>query len=149
VQPPFPAAPSEGRGTRIGWGVGVAVAALVLFCGGGLTALFGFAVATTAATKEQSTVVMTEYLNDIKAGKYDEAYKHLCDAQQQKVSKDQFASREKARGQLNSYTIGEFDLNTGELPVTESYGNSAPDQVIYQFANDPKTAQLEICGRTS
>ncbi|WP_157631593.1 hypothetical protein [Catelliglobosispora koreensis] len=148
VQPPFPAPPAEGRGVRLGWALGIAGAALVLCCGGGITAIFGFGVAQVAALNEQSQVVMTRYLEAIQDEKYDEAYELLCDAQQQATTKDRFAARERARGDLKSFDIGEFDINTGKLPVTERYGSGPSDQVTYVFANDPKTAQLEICGRT-
>lgn len=148
VQPPFPAPPAEGRGVRLGWALGIAGAALVLCCGGGITAIFGFGVAQVAALNEQSQVVMTRYLEAIQDEKYDEAYELLCDAQQEATTKDRFAARERARGDLKSFDIGEFDINTGKLPVTERYGSGSADQVTYVFANDPKTAQLEICGRT-
>jgi hypothetical protein len=147
VQPPFPAPPAEGRGSRIGWSLGIAGAALVLCCGGALTAFFGFGVAQVAALDEQSKVVVTSYLDAISEQKYGEAYDLLCDEQQARVSENTFAQRERGKPELSSYDLGEYDINLNQLPVTERYRDGSTDQVTYQFANDPATAQLEICGR--
>jgi len=147
VQAPFPAPPAEGGGARLGWGLGIAGAAVVLCCGGGLVAFLGFGVSQVAALNEQAHVVVSEYLGDLRDEKYDDAYKLLCDREQAALTRDRFEARERAREPLHDFTVGQFDINTGKIPVTERYEDGTSGQVIYIFASDPKTAQLEICGR--
>lgn len=110
-------------------------------------AILGFGVTQVAALNEQSRVVVTEYLDALRDQKYDDAYKLLCDKEQSSLPKDRFAARERARAQLRDFQVGEFDINSGRLPVTERYADGSTDTVTYYFENDPETAQLEICGR--
>ncbi len=147
VQAPFPAPPNEGGGARLGWALGIAGAAVVLCCGGGLAVLLGFGITQVAALNEQAHVVVGQYLDDLRDEKYDDAYKLLCDQEQAHLTRERFESLEKGRTPLRDYSIGEFDINTGKLPVTERYRDGTSEQVTYTFATDPKTAQLEICGR--
>jgi hypothetical protein len=147
VQAPFPAPPSEGGGARLGWALGIAGAAIVLCCGGGLLAILGFGITQVAALNEQAHVVVSEYLDDLRDEKYDDAYRLLCDREQAHLTRERFESREKARTRLRDYQVGEFDINSGKLPVTERYRDGSTDVVTYTFESDPKTAQLEICGR--
>jgi hypothetical protein len=147
VQAPFPAPPTEGGGARLGWALGIAGAVLALCCGGAFVAILGFGVTQVAALNEQAHVVVGEYLDDLRDEKYDEAYRLLCDKEQAHLTRDRFEAREKARTPLRSYTIGEFDINSGKLPVTERYQDGSSDLVTYTFESDPKTAKLEICGR--
>lgn len=147
VAAPFPAPPAEGGGARLGWALAVAGVFLVLCCGGGTAALIGFFVTQVAATNEQSQAVVGSYLEALREQDYDAAYELLCDDEQAELSKDRFASRERARKRLQSYDIGEFDLNSGTVPVTERYRDGTTDVVTYVLEPDEKTAQLEICGR--
>lgn len=147
VQAPFPAPPTEGGGARLGWALGIAGAALALCCGGGLVAILGFGITQVAALNEQAQVVVGEYLDSLRDEKYDDAYKLLCDREQAVLTRERFEARERARVRLRDYTLGEFDINSGKLPVTERYRDGSSDLVTYTFESDPKTAQLEICGR--
>ena len=147
VQAPFPAAPNEGSGTRLGWALGIAGAALVLCCGGGFVAVLGFGVTQVAALNEQSRVVVSGYLDALRQDKYDDAYELLCDRQQARQSKESFASQQENRPQIRGYELGEFDINNSKLPVTERYADGSTDLVTYYLEPDSQTAQLEICGR--
>jgi len=144
---PFPAPPAEGGGARLGWGLGIAGAILVLCCGGGLTAFIGLVVTQVAANNEQSRAVVSRYLNALRDGEYDEAYDLLCDEEQEALSKDRFETRERARKKISSYEIGEFDVYNDSVPVHESYGDGTTDNVRYFLKPDQQDARLEICGR--
>ena len=144
---PFPAPPAEGGGARLGWGLGIAGAILVLCCGGGITAFIGLVVTQVAATNEQSRAVVSHYLDALRNDKYDEAYDLLCDEEQAVVSQDRFETRERARKKISSYQIGEFDVYNDSVPVHESYRDGTTDDVKYFLKPDGKDAKLEICGR--
>jgi hypothetical protein len=147
IQAPFPAPPNEGSGTRLGWALGIAGAALVLCCGGGFVAFLGFGVTQVAALNEQSRVVVSEYLDALREDKFDDAYKLLCDSQQARQSKEAFTAQQENRPQIRGYDLGEFDINNSRLPVTERYADGSTDLVTYYLEPDSQTAQLEICGR--
>jgi hypothetical protein len=140
-------APAEGGGARLGWGLGIAGAILVLCCGGGFTAFVGLVVTQVAATNEQSRTVVTRYLNALRDDKYAEAYDLLCDEEQAALTKDRFETRERARKKIESYEIGEFDVYNDSVPVQESYRDGTTDEVRYFLKPDNKDARLEICGR--
>jgi hypothetical protein len=112
-----------------------------------LVAILGYGVTQVAALNEQAHVVVGEYLDDLRDEKYDDAYRLLCDQEQAHVTLDRFESRERARPPLRDYRIGEFDINSGKIPVTERYQDGSTNVVTYTFATDPQTARLEICGR--
>jgi hypothetical protein len=144
---PFPAPPSEGGGARLGWGLGIAGAVLVLCCGGGLTAFIGLVVTQVAATNEQSRAVVTRYLDALRDGDYDQAYQLLCDEEQEALTQDRFETRERARKKISSYQIGEFDVYNDSVPVHEAYSDGTTDEVKYFLKPDSGDAKLEICGR--
>ncbi|WP_117210849.1 hypothetical protein [Allorhizocola rhizosphaerae] len=147
VTAPFPAPPAEGGGARLGWALAVAGLFVVLCCGGGTAAMVGFVVTQVAATDEQSKAVVGDYLDALRDADYDKAYDLLCDEQQQGISADRFEARERSRKRLESYEIGEMDITTGGVPVTERYRDGSIDGVTYFLEADPKSGQLEICGR--
>ncbi len=144
---PFPAPPAEGGGARLGWALAVAGLFLVLCCGGGTAAVVGFVVTQDAAVDEQSRAVVGGYLDALRDGDYDEAYEKLCDKDQARLSKDRFEARERARKPLQSYEIGELNLNSLAVPVTERYRDGTSANVTYRLQQDPNTAAFEICGR--
>jgi hypothetical protein len=147
IQAPFPAPPNEGAGTRLGWALGIAGAAIALCCGGGFVAVLGFGVTQVAALNEQSRVVVSEYLDALREDKFDDAYRLLCDSQQERQSKENFTAQQESRPQIRGYDLGEFDINNSRLPVTERYADGSTDVVTYYLEPDPQTAKLEICGR--
>jgi hypothetical protein len=144
---PFPAPPAEGGGARLGWGLGIAGAFLVLCCGGVLTAFIGLVITQVAADNEQARAVVGSYLDALSDEDYDKAYDLLCDEQQRAISRDRFETAERARKDLTSYQIGELDPYEATVPVQERYRDGATDEVTYLLQRDEKTAQLEICGR--
>jgi hypothetical protein len=148
--PPFPAAPSEGGGTRLGWALGVAGLIVALCCGGGLVAGVGLAVTGVKAINERARVAVGDYLTALKDKRYEDAYHLLCESEQKRQDLARFTSREQSRPeQIESFQLGEVDLRSTDitLPVTEHYTDGATGQVTYLLVQDPKTTALEVCGR--
>lgn len=148
AQPPFPAAPTEGGGTRLAWGIGIAVAAVLLCCGGGLAAVVGLGVTGVQALEEQARVVVGDYLDALRQGKYEQAYGLLCDREQQATSLSRFSMRESSRPKIVSYDLGELEVDADlTMPVTQTYAGGDTDVVRYPLEQDTSTGKLEVCGR--
>jgi hypothetical protein len=149
--PPFPAAPSEGGGTRLGWALGIAGGLIALCCGGGLVAGVGLAVTGVQAINERAHVAVGTYLDALKEKKYDQAYELLCEDEQRRLDLERFTSQEQSRPErIQSYELGEVELQGTSgitLPVTERYTDGDTERVVYRLAQDPKTTDLEVCGR--
>ncbi|GAA1610534.1 hypothetical protein GCM10009679_13110 [Saccharothrix algeriensis] len=149
--PPFPAAPAEGGGTRLGWALGAAGLIVALCCGGGLVAGVGLAVTGVKAINERAQVAVGGYLGALKDERYEDAYDMLCDAEQRRLTLDRFTSQERARpDRLASYELGDVELAADiTLPVTERYTDGDSAQVTYLLVQNTKTTALEVCGKRS
>src|SRR3954471_3387050 len=86
AHPPFPAPPVEGKGKRIGWGLGIAAGVVVLICGGGIAAMIGIGLSASGALQERAEAAVSDYLDAVEAKHYDEAYGLLCDDARQEES---------------------------------------------------------------
>ncbi|GHJ45359.1 hypothetical protein Cs7R123_27010 [Catellatospora sp. TT07R-123] len=151
ARPPFPAAPTEGGGTRLGWGLGIAGLLLVLCCGGGLVTGVGVLATQVQALNEQARAQVGRYLDALRDRDYDKAYGLLCDAEQKQLDLDRFTRREQSRPEkVRSYELGKIDVNGSdlELPVDETYADGTSGKVVYYLAQDRKTGQFEVCGRS-
>ncbi|MDI1466385.1 hypothetical protein QEZ54_35950 [Catellatospora sp. KI3] len=150
ARPPFPAAPTEGGGTRLGWGLGIAALLLVLCCGGGLVAGTGMLATQVEAFNEQARTKVAHYLDALRDHDYEKAYDQLCDAEQKQLDLDRFTRREQTRPeQVKSYELGKVSFSGAdlELPVDEVYTDGTSEQVVYYLVQDRRTAQFEVCGR--
>ncbi|HET6531138.1 MAG TPA: hypothetical protein VFH03_11065, partial [Actinoplanes sp.] len=117
VLSPFPAPPTEGRRVRVGWGVGLGVVVLVLACGGGVAALVGLGAVMTRALNEQAQVVVGDYLDDIKARRYAEAYDALCPETRAQVTEAEFTSERAREEPIGDYSVGQLNLADVDLAV--------------------------------
>ncbi|MFD0593982.1 hypothetical protein ACFQZ4_17115 [Catellatospora coxensis] len=83
--------------------------------------------------------------------KYDQAYELLCEDEQRRLDLERFTSQEQSRPErIQSYELGEVELQGTSgitLPVTERYTDGDTERVVYRLAQDPKTTDLEVCGR--
>jgi hypothetical protein len=148
VQAPFPVAPSEGRGKRLGWAWAVAVLAVVLCCGGGLAAGTGLLVTGVQAINEQADSVMSRYLTAIRDAEYQTAYDLLCDRIQEREDLKSFTEEIESGPQLTSFEIGELEVtNNLQVPVTETYDDDSDAKLTYTLFQDSSTGKLEVCGK--
>jgi hypothetical protein len=146
AQPPFAVAPTEGRSTRLWWGLGAGAVALVLCVGGGVAALVGISITFTQAIREQGRAVVGDYLDALHEQKYADAYTLLCDRLQKKDTEAEFAAKAAQDPRPESYTLGDLDLQTLEVPADIKYSDGSTDTVRYTLSQDQQTGQLEVCG---
>ena len=145
VFPPFPAPPVEGKGKRIGLGIGVAIGVVVLVCGGGLAALIGIGVSAAGSYQEKAHAAVGGYLNALRDRRYDDAYAFLCDETQRDESLAQFRSRVTSEPVITSYSMGDFDVLTGSLPVNAVYDDGNRAQLEAYLGVDSGTGAFEVC----
>jgi hypothetical protein len=145
VYPPFPAPPVEGKGKRIGWGLGIAAGVLVLICGGGSAALAGIVISTSGSLQERAEAAVGDYLDAIEAKRYDDAYDRLCDDAQQDESPAEFQARVAGEQAITRYTFGDFNLVTMALPVDVTYSGGQSSELEAYLGQDTGTGEFEVC----
>jgi hypothetical protein len=147
VIPPFPAPPTEGRRRRIGLGLGIGAGLLMLICGGGLAAAIGLFSVAGRALNEQAQVVVTDYLDDVRAERYSEAYDALCDQTRARVTESQFTSDARTAEPIERFDVGEMDLTTVDLnvPVTVTYSDGRSAQLKAYLGQDRETGRFQVC----
>jgi hypothetical protein len=147
VIPPFPAPPTEGRRRRIGIGLGIGAGVLVLVCGGGLAATIGLVSVAGRALNEQAQVVVGDYLDDVKAKRFGEAYDALCDQTRSRVSKAQYTSDAQTAEPIQQFTVGEMDLTTVDLsvPVDVTYSDGSTAHLKAYLGQDQDTGKFQVC----
>ena len=144
---PFPAPPTEGRRMRIGWGLGIGAAVVLLICGGGLAAMIGLGVVMTQALNEQARVVIGDYLDDLNARRYAEAYDSLCDQTKSQVSEAEFTSDQADQEPIRSYRVGEINLASVDLavPVSVTYTDGRTAQLQAYLGQNDETGEFQVC----
>ena len=147
VVPPFPAPPTEGRRLRIGWGLGIGAAVLLLICGGGVAALIGLGTVMNRALNEQAEVVIGDYIDDVNAKRYAEAYASLCAQTRTSLSQAQFTSQVAAEKQIRAYEVGTLDLTDVDLavPVDVTYADGATGRLQAYLGQNQETGQFQVC----
>src|SRR3954466_13328603 len=147
VIPPFPAPPTEGRGRRIGLGLGIGAFVALLVCGGGLAAAIGLTTVASRAFNEQAQVVVGDYLDDVKAKRYDEAYAALCSEARQAESQAEFTSRVATEEPIESYRVGELNLADVDLPVPVevTYADGRTETLKAYLGQSRETGQFQVC----
>ena len=147
VLTPFPAPPTEGRRIRIGWGLGIGAAVLVLVCGGGLAAVTGLVVVAGRALNEQAKVVVTDYLGDVKAKRYAEAYDALCDRTKAELTEAQYTSEQAGRQPIQDFQVGTMDLASVDLavPVDVTYTDGSTARLQAFLGQSEQTGEFQVC----
>ena len=145
VQPPFPAPPIEGRGRRIGWGLGIGGGVLLLIVGGGLALVIGLGTAMTKAYDEGAHKAVSTYLDALHARRYDQAYGLLCQQAKDDETPAEFRNRVSAMEPIANYQLGETDFAHQTIPVTATYADGDTAQLEASFALDQTTGAFEVC----
>ena len=145
VQPPFPAPPIEGRGRRIGWGLGIGGGLLLLIFGGGLALVISLGTAITRAYDEGAHKAVSTYLDALHAQHYDQAYGLLCQQTKDDETLAEFRSRVSAMEPISVYQLGETDYAHQTIPVTATYANGETAQLEAYFAINQTTGEFEVC----
>ena len=147
VHPPFPAPPTEGRRLRIGLGLGIGAVVAVLVCGGGVAAGVGLGAVMERAFNEQADVVVSDYIDDINAGRYAEAYRSLCAETKASVSQAQFTSQVAESERIKSWDVGDVDLTdvNRAVPVDVTYENGDTARLQAYLGQNQETGQFQLC----
>ena len=144
---PFPAPPTEGRRSRVGLGLGIGAAVVLLVCGGGVAAVFGLLTVASRALNEQAEVVVGDYLGDLKAKRYTEAYNRLCEPVKATTTVAEFTSRAGAEEPITSWQVGDVDLTdvTLGVPVDVVYADGDTGQLRASLGQNRETGEFQLC----
>ena len=145
VHPPFPAPPIEGKGRRIGLGLGIGGGVLLLVCGGGLAAVIGLGVVGQRAIDERLAVAVDGYFGALERQNYEDAYEQLCP--EAKVRQTAAEFRSGFETPLRSHEIGDRDQTRLEMvvPVTVTYTDASSDTLEVELEQNTRTAEFEVC----
>jgi hypothetical protein len=147
VQPPFAAPPSEGRTARVWLGLGVAAAAVVLCCGGGLAAGVGLFVTGNAAVNERAHAAVVDYLQAVGAGRYGEAYRLLCTDLRAQVSQREFTAQVSEQPRVREYELEQTKVRSSSeylVPANVTYTNNVRRFVVYRVVAE--NSDVRFCG---
>jgi len=145
VQPPFPAPPIEGKGRRIGWGLGIGAGVLLLICGGGVAAVIGLGTAASRALDEQAHKAVSAYLDAVQGQRYDQAYAMVCQQAKDDETAEAFRSRVSALEPISAYQMGSLNTLNLTVPVAATYRNGGTAQLEAYLGQNKDTAALEVC----
>jgi hypothetical protein len=154
VQPPFVAAPIEGRRARTGLLLGIAGGLLAACCVVGGVALGGLLLLSQQAANEQAQAAVEDYLAALVAQDWQGAYDQVCAADRLEESPSEFASRWSAEPAIQSYQVGDPRQREGgddpfstalTVPVDVVYANGADGELNLHVAQNPNTGQFQVC----
>jgi hypothetical protein len=147
VVPPFPAPPTEGRRFRIGLGLGIGAIVALLVCGGGVVALIGFSTVAGRAFNEQATVVISAYIDDLKARRWAEAYDSLCAETRATTSLAEFTAQAADDEPIRDYTVGDLPLTSVDfaVPVDVTYQNGDTARLRAYLGQSRETGEFQVC----
>ncbi|GGK40483.1 hypothetical protein GCM10010124_36570 [Pilimelia terevasa] len=147
VTPPFPAPPTEGHTTRLWAGLLAGGLVVLLCCGGGLTACVGLAVVGAKAINERAHAAVREYLEDVRTGRYREAYDGLCPEARRRETLTQFTGRVRGERPLRTYQISDAELGTAtvRVPVAVSFVDGGVARWQVRVEQDTGTGDLQVC----
>ena len=149
VQPPFVAPPTDGARQRRWLALGLAGAALVICCVGGLFAAGGVVVLGNQMVLEEAQGTVTAYLTAVRDRDYAKAYTLLCDSRQDSIDEGQFVDTFERSPTLRSFTVGQPVVDQAiTVPATLSYADGRSSAVRYVMAQDGSTGRFEVCGET-
>ena len=147
VQPPFVAPPTDGSRRRRGIALGLAGAAVLVLCVGGLLGLGGLVVFGSQMIVDQSRAAVTDHLTAVRDGDLEVAYERLCDRQREEISEEEFRRTLEDAPPIETFTVGEPVISDRiVVPATLNYANGTTETVDYLLEQDTSTAEFEVCG---
>jgi hypothetical protein len=147
VTPPFATPPTEGRSSRLWFGLGIGALVMLLVCGGGIAAVIGLGTTAGKALNEQVQVVVGDYFDAVRQKRWQDAYTQLCEESQKDETLAAFTSRVSAQEPIRSYKIGSLSIAAIEpvVPVDVVYGSGADGTLQVYLRQDGSTGQFEVC----
>jgi hypothetical protein len=148
VRPPFVAPPTDGARQRRWLAVGLASAAVLLCCVGGLFGMGGLVVLGNQMVVDQARGVVTDYLNAIKEHQYRDAYDLICDREREQTSLPEFSVALAGEPQIESFELRDPVLDEPiVVPATLRFRNGAMDDVRYLLEQERSTGEFRVCGK--
>ena len=149
VQPPFVAPPTDGTRRRRWWALGLAGAAVVVLCAGGVVGFGALAVFGSQMIVDQSGAAARNYLAAVQAERYEDAYALTCERIQANYrDEDDFADEWQLRPRVRSFTvlapeIAEYIV----VPADVFYDDGTSDRLRFLIEQDTATGDFEVCGQ--
>jgi len=150
VQPPFAAAPIEGRTARRWLGLGVAAAVLVMCCGIGGVGVGGLLLTMIPALNEQAQRAVGDYLDALSEQDWRRAYELRCDTDQRNESLAEFTDRVSGQPLITDYELEDLDYldvqsDQLRLAAEVTYADGTRDLEVFPLLPDPQSGRLEVC----
>jgi hypothetical protein len=151
VRPPFVAPPTDGARRRRWLALGLAGAAVLLCCVGGLVGAGGLLALGSQMVLDDARASVSTYLAAVRDKDYAAAYAQLCDSEQGNIDEGEFVDMLE-RAPLRSFTVGAAVLESfgGDdrliVPATLRYADGHSDSVRYLLDQDTSTGAFEVCG---
>jgi hypothetical protein len=147
VRPPFVTPPTDGARQRRWLAVGLATAAALVVCVGGLFGLGGLLVFGSQMILDQSRAAVVDYLTALKAEDFGNAYEQLCDAQRETIDRREFARSFANEPRIATFTVGDPELTERVVvPATVGYVDGTSTTMRYVLEQDRTTGEFEVCG---
>jgi hypothetical protein len=150
VQPPFVAPPTDGARQRRWLALGLAGAAVLVCCVGGLFGAGGLLVLTNQMVLESAQGTVNGYLTAVRDQDFAEAYSLLCDSERASIDEGEFVDMHERRP-LRSFTVGEAAIDTTRadgqryVPATLTYADGQSDAVRYVMVGE--AGAFSVCGQ--
>jgi hypothetical protein len=154
VRPPFVAPPTDGARRRRWLAIGLAGAALLVCCLGGVFGAGGLVVLGNQMILDEARGTVSAYLGAVRDKDYAGAYALLCDSEQSNIDEGEFVDMFQHSSTLRSFTVGEAVLEStvaGDqlvVPVTLAYTDGHSNAARYLLDQDTSTGAFEVCGQT-
>lgn len=140
VQPPFVAPPIDGVRKRMWIGLGAGAAVALLCCGGGIFGIRTLVTSAEAAWPAEATKTVTEFLTDIRDGRFADAFALECEVVRDGRSLATFTRIYSLRSLASFRVHVPQATRTDALSVTADLaytdGTTATERYIVQLASD-------------
>jgi hypothetical protein len=133
---------------RFPWKTVIIVAAvlLVLCCAGGGYGIYRLFAAGSAPVRDPAN----EFVEDLQAGRTQEAYDSLCNSTKQQFSYDKFQGYVESDQKVTGHSITGFSINTtngrktGQVTMKLSYADGSVRTHVFQLAEEG--GRYRVCG---
>ena len=150
VQPPFVAPPTDGSRQRRWLAIGLASAAALLCCVGGLFGLGALVVLGNQTVQDEATGVVTDYLTAVRDEEYVDAWALLCESEQDRTPLSDLARSYQDGPKLAAFEVNDLDTSRGlVVSATLHYENGDRDDVRFRLEQETSTGRFKVCGQES
>jgi hypothetical protein len=150
VRPPFVTPPTDGARQRRWLALGLAGAAALVCCVGGLFGAGGLLVLGNQMVLDEAQGTVSSYLSAIRDKDYAGAYARLCESEQANIDEAEFVDGFEGAPALRTFTVGQAVISEAgdelNVPATLTYVDGRSESVVYLMSQDTSTGAFEVCG---